>query len=73
MALDMSESSTVPGGYKWVVLASSFFSLLLNGFMQYQAGVMSVMLTRQFPHDVTSITWLVAYYSGAFALWGKIM
>ena len=56
-----------------MVLAACFFSLLFNGFGQYNAGVMKVVLLRHLHSDVTVTTWLTSYYAGAFALTGWLM
>ncbi|XP_070198848.1 monocarboxylate transporter 13-like [Littorina saxatilis] len=54
--------------WRWVILASSFCSLLLAGFAPFNAGVMKVVLLRHMNSDVIATTWLSAYYSGASAL-----
>ncbi|XP_076450316.1 monocarboxylate transporter 13-like [Babylonia areolata] len=68
----MTKGDQEASRWRWVVLASSFFSLLLNGYGQYHAGVLKVAMISHLNTDVKITTWLMSYYAGSFALSGPV-
>ncbi|XP_076450310.1 monocarboxylate transporter 13-like [Babylonia areolata] len=68
----MTKGDKEASRWRWVVLASAFFSLLLNGYGQCHAGVLKVALLNHLNSDVKITTWLMSYYAGSFALTGPV-
>ncbi|XP_076450314.1 monocarboxylate transporter 13-like [Babylonia areolata] len=64
----MTKGDKEASRWRWVVLASAFFALLLNGHGQYHAGVLKVAMLSHLNTDVKITTWLMSYYAGSFAL-----
>ncbi|XP_071116433.1 monocarboxylate transporter 12-like [Haliotis cracherodii] len=61
-----------PQWWKWVVMVSSFFALLLGGTVSYCAGVVHVALLDHYHEDVTVTAWLGSLFASMFALTGPV-
>ncbi|GFR65270.1 monocarboxylate transporter 12 [Elysia marginata] len=58
--------------WRWVVLAASFFTMLLNAAVSYNVGVMNVAVLDNFDVGVETVSWIMAVYGSVFAITGPI-
>ncbi|RUS80481.1 hypothetical protein EGW08_011759 [Elysia chlorotica] len=65
----MSEGSDP---WRWVVLGSAFFTMLLNAAVSYNVGVLNVAVQDSFGVGAETVSWMMAVYSAMFAITGPV-
>ncbi|XP_041367033.1 monocarboxylate transporter 12-like [Gigantopelta aegis] len=58
--------------HAWVIVAASFFSLLLNSSLCFSVGVLHVRLVETYPENVNSVAWLGSVLVSMTALSGPV-
>ncbi|GFN96689.1 monocarboxylate transporter [Plakobranchus ocellatus] len=58
--------------WRWVVLAASFVTMLLNAAVSYNVGVLNVAVLENFDAGPEVVSWLMAVYSAIFAITGPV-
>ncbi|GFN97325.1 monocarboxylate transporter 12 [Plakobranchus ocellatus] len=54
--------------WRWVVLGSSFFVLLMNAALSYHVGVLNFAVSEAYEAAPETVSWLMAMYASLFAL-----
>ena len=58
------------GCRRWLVLAMSFFNIVVNNSINYNVGVLNLAVLDTYDADPLVISWLMALYISVFALTG---